>query len=138
MEGPKLRWCMGRGGIAVRLVYFGLLGSSSLLWIRVRTFNFLLETEVEMAIWFRTVDWILALTHQQKKKKNLIFIMFYYIQYNYFLISMDILKKIIRMNKNPAGLYIKKNGLGKGVKEYMSRSMVIQEPAPPTSLSNFR
>jgi hypothetical protein len=129
---------MGRGGIAVRLVYFGLLGSSSLLWIRVRTFNFLLETEVEMAIWFRTVDWILALTHQQKKKKNLIFIMFYYIQYNYFLISMDILKKIIRMNKNPAGLYIKKNGLGKGVKEYMSRSMVIQEPAPPTSLSNFR
>jgi hypothetical protein len=95
---------MGRGGIAVRLVYFGLLGSSSLLWIRVRTFNFLLETEVEMAIWFRTVDWILALTHQQKKKKNLIFIMFYYIQYNYFLISMDILKKIIRMNKNPAGL----------------------------------
>jgi hypothetical protein len=94
---------MGRGGIAVRLVYFGLLGSSSLLWIRVRTFNFLLETEVEMAIWFRTVDWILALTHQQKKK-NLIFIMFYYIQYNYFLISMDILKKIIRMNKNPAGL----------------------------------
>jgi hypothetical protein len=96
---------MGRGGIAVRLVYFGLLGSSSLLWIRVRTFNFLLETEVEMAIWFRTVDWILALTHKQKKKKkNLIFIMFYYIQYNYFLISMDILKKIIRMNKNPAGL----------------------------------
>jgi hypothetical protein len=67
---------MGRGGIAVRLVYFGLLGSSSLLWIRVRTFNFLLETEVEMAIWFRTVDWILALTHQQKKKKK---IDFYYV-----------------------------------------------------------
>ena len=68
---------MGRGGIAVRLVYFG---SSSLLWIRVRTFNFLLETEVEMAIWFRTVDWILALTHLPKQKYDFYYVLLHRIQ----------------------------------------------------------